>query len=63
VAVEHATTVLTMEIARLQLQKTAGGPERITVFDSLGIYKILATAGDTSAMERFVTEWLAPLGR
>ncbi len=46
----------------LRMQKTAiGGPERITVFDDLGIYKILATAGDTSAMERFVTEWLGPL--
>ena len=45
----------------LRIQKTAGGPERITVFDSLGIYKVLATAGDTSAMERFVTEWLGPL--
>ena len=45
----------------LRIQKTAGGPERITLFDNLGIYKILATAGDTSAMERFVTEWLGPL--
>ena len=45
----------------LRMQKTAGGPERITLFDNLGIYKILATAGDTSAMERFVTEWLGPL--
>jgi sugar diacid utilization regulator len=45
----------------LRIQKTAGGPERITLFDDLGIYKILATAGDTSAMERFVTEWLGPL--
>ena len=45
----------------LRIQKTAGGPERITVFDSLGIYKILATAGDTSAMERFVTDWLGAL--
>ena len=45
----------------LRIQKTAGGPERITVFDSLGIYKILATAGDTSAMEHFVTEWLGAL--
>jgi DNA-binding PucR family transcriptional regulator len=33
----------------------------VTLFDDLGIYKILATAGDTSAMERFVTEWLGPL--
>jgi sugar diacid utilization regulator len=45
----------------LRMQKTAGGPERVTLFDDLGIYKILATEGDTSAMERFVTEWLGPL--
>ena len=45
----------------LHLQKAIGGPERVTVFDELGIYKILATAGDTSAMERFVAEWLGPL--
>ena len=45
----------------LQIQKTTGGPERITLFDDLGIYKILGTAGDTSGMERFVTEWLGLL--
>ncbi len=45
----------------LRMQKTAGGAERFTLFDDLGIYKILATAGDTSAMERFVTEWLGSL--
>jgi sugar diacid utilization regulator len=45
----------------LRVQKTAGGPEGITLFDNLGIYKILATTGDTSAMERFVTEWLGAL--
>ena len=33
----------------LRMQKTAGGPERVTLFDDLGIYKILATSGDTSA--------------
>jgi sugar diacid utilization regulator len=45
----------------LRIQKAAGGPERITLFDNLGIYKILTTSGDASAMERFVTEWLGPL--
>jgi sugar diacid utilization regulator len=45
----------------LRMQKTAGGSARVTLFDDLGIYKILATDGDTSAMERFVTEWLGPL--
>jgi sugar diacid utilization regulator len=45
----------------LRMQKAAGGPDRVTLFDNLGIYKILATTGDTSAMERFVTEWLGSL--
>ncbi|MGH3205705.1 MAG: PucR family transcriptional regulator [Streptosporangiaceae bacterium] len=45
----------------LRIQKTAGGPERITLFDDLGIYKVLATAGDTAAMERFAAEWLGSL--
>jgi sugar diacid utilization regulator len=45
----------------LRMQRAAGGPDRVTQFDELGLYKILATAGDTSAMERFVTEWLGPL--
>ncbi len=45
----------------LRMQKSVGGPERVTPFDDLGVYKILATAGDTSAMERFVAEWLGPL--
>ena len=45
----------------LRMQKAAGGPDRVTLFDDLGIYKILGTAGDTSAMERFVTEWLGSL--
>ena len=45
----------------LRMQKAVGGPERVTLFDDLGIYKILATAGATSAMERFVAEWLGPL--
>ena len=45
----------------LRMQKAAGGPDRVTLFDDLGIYKILATEGDTAAMERFVTEWLGSL--
>jgi hypothetical protein len=43
------------------MEKPVGGPERVTLFDDLGVYKILATAGDTSAMERFAAEWLGPL--
>jgi sugar diacid utilization regulator len=45
----------------LRMQKAAGGPDRVTLFDDLGIYKILGTAGNTSGMERFVTEWLGSL--
>ena len=45
----------------LRIQKTARGPEQVTLFDDLGVYKVLATANDTSAMERFVAEWLGGL--
>jgi sugar diacid utilization regulator len=45
----------------LRMQKAVGGPDRVTLFDDLGIYKVLATAGDTSAIERFAAEWLGSL--
>jgi DNA-binding PucR family transcriptional regulator len=45
----------------LRMQKEAGGPERVTLFDELGVYKVLAMSGDTAAMERFVAEWLGRL--
>jgi sugar diacid utilization regulator len=45
----------------LRMQTTARGPEQVTLFDDLGVYKVLATANDTSAMERFVSEWLGAL--
>jgi sugar diacid utilization regulator len=45
----------------LRMQKEAGGPERVTLFDELGVYKVLAMSGDTGAMERFVAEWLGRL--
>jgi DNA-binding PucR family transcriptional regulator len=45
----------------LRMQKSVGGPEQVTLFDDLGVYKILSTSGDASAMERFVAEWLGPL--
>jgi DNA-binding PucR family transcriptional regulator len=44
----------------LCMQKAVGGPEQVTRYD-LGVYKVLATADDTSAVERFVDEWLARL--
>ena len=45
----------------MSIQKGSGGPEQSTLYDDLGVYKVLASANDTSSMERFVGEWLAPL--
>jgi DNA-binding PucR family transcriptional regulator len=45
----------------MSIQKGSGGPEQSTLYDDLGVYKVLASANDTSSMERFVDEWLAPL--
>ena len=45
----------------VRMQRTLGGPDQVTVFDDLGVYQVLATASDTSAMERFVNQWLGPL--
>ena len=45
----------------LRIQRTLGGPDQVTLFDDLGVYQVLATASDTTAMERFVTQWLGPL--
>jgi sugar diacid utilization regulator len=45
----------------LRIQKTVGGAEQVTRFDDLGVYKVLATADDASAMERFMKEWLGTL--
>jgi sugar diacid utilization regulator len=45
----------------LRIQRTLGGPDQVTLFDDLGVYQVLATASDTSAMERFVTQWLGVL--
>jgi sugar diacid utilization regulator len=45
----------------LRMQKASGGPEQVTRYDDLGVYKVLATANDTVSVERFVDEWLARL--
>jgi DNA-binding PucR family transcriptional regulator len=45
----------------LQIQEKSGGHQQITRFADLGVYQILATADDTSAMERFAAEWLSAL--
>ena len=45
----------------LRMQKVSGGPEQVTRYDDLGVYKVLAAANDTASVERFVDEWLARL--
>jgi len=45
----------------LRIQQASGGPEQVTRYDDLGVYKVLASADDTASMERFVDEWLARL--
>ena len=45
----------------MRVQKASGGPEQVTLYDDLGVYKVLASANDTSSIERFVDEWLARL--
>jgi DNA-binding PucR family transcriptional regulator len=43
------------------MQKASGGPEQVTRYDDLGVYKVLAAVNDTASVERFVGEWLARL--
>jgi len=45
----------------LRMQKACGGSEQATIFDDLGVYKVLAMANDSSTVERFVGEWLGRL--
>lgn len=45
----------------LRLQRDAAQSAGVTVFDELGIYRLLATSEDTSEIERYVREWLGPL--
>jgi len=45
----------------LRIQRAAGRSEQVTVFDDLGVFQVLATEADTSAMETFVSKWLGAL--
>ena len=45
----------------LRIQKASGGPEQVTRYDDLGVYKVLAAVNDTASVERFVDERLARL--
>jgi DNA-binding PucR family transcriptional regulator len=45
----------------LKIQQAVGGRERLTLFDDLGVYQVLATVQDPATLERFVREWLGTL--
>jgi hypothetical protein len=49
--------------ARLSLKMTGAvaGPGGVTVFDDLGVYRLLAEVEETATVERFVRTWLGPL--
>jgi sugar diacid utilization regulator len=45
----------------LRIQRAVGVTEQVTVFEELGVYQVLATETDMSAMEAFVRDWLGAL--
>lgn len=45
----------------LEMQKAIGGNGQVTIFDELGIYQVLGTTTDISAIERFAKVWLGAL--
>lgn len=45
----------------LRIQKAVGKNEKVTVFDELGVYQVLASEADASAMESFAQDWLGTL--
>jgi sugar diacid utilization regulator len=45
----------------LRMQHSTGGDEQATVFDDLGVYRILGEVRDGEAVQRFVRQWLGAL--
>jgi sugar diacid utilization regulator len=45
----------------LRIQKAVRSRELVTLFEELGVYQVLGTAKDTTAMERFARQWLGAL--
>jgi DNA-binding PucR family transcriptional regulator len=59
--VEDFSTSHREALLALNLQKDAGASEQVTVFDELGIYRLLASARDPREVERFIHTWLGAL--
>ena len=45
----------------LRIQKAISSTDQVTVFNDLGVYRVLATEDDASSMEAFVQDWLGAL--
>jgi sugar diacid utilization regulator len=45
----------------LRIQRVAHGTERVTLFDDLGLYRLLANMADLSLVEAFVDDWVGSL--
>jgi sugar diacid utilization regulator len=45
----------------LEIRKASQQPFGVTVFEDLGIYRLLAAGGQTAEIDRFVREWLGAL--
>lgn len=45
----------------LRIQAGSHGPDRVTVFDELGVYRLLSRLENTAEVERFVRDWLGAL--
>ena len=45
----------------LKTQRAAGMGDQTTVFEDLGVYRILSGVEDPGAVERYVRDWLGPL--
>ncbi len=45
----------------LKMQASTNSPEQVTVFEDLGVYKLLAEIADIGSVEGFVQRWLGPL--
>jgi DNA-binding PucR family transcriptional regulator len=48
-------------VLAMKVQDIAGKSEQATVFDDLGVYRILANVEDTAGIDRFIRQWLGNL--
>ena len=45
----------------LKMQRATRGPAQVTVFDDLGVYRLLSRVDDVDSVESFIHEWLGAL--